>query len=473
MPIQFNLPNIAADTPLKSSVPDFMSALKQGLELGYMPRHHENEEYGSELANKINEAKAKYAMQQEQATLRSKQGSLSLLPLRQQLLKAKYDAALASAQKAKYFQDMMNDYFRGQGSNPSSTQPTSNRNNVGSFAEQLLGGVERNESPTMGQGLLNTEPQEPIQTQQPQGKQLPFGINKDDFMKAMFYKMAGLTPPTNHGNTLTGSAREAESMMELRNKYGSDSRVVKEAEAKEEQNKRRQDDLSEIRNRESFGAKPGDVPIKDPNTNSIIGFRKQTTEKQKEASKNIGLFNYFYPMVVKGAAPFSGPGATYKMEEAARKYKTDPKSAKLIDDLYIADKALTNTTISEAARFQAGRTNQTYNRYAESLKADDVPAKFKRWIKEGLVPSEANLKAGIRWQQEMNKAEKKAQRSIPATYDYYFNPDQHFENQQKMQQANEPDDIEEKNVIIIDPTGKKFETTEENAKHLPKGWRHG
>jgi hypothetical protein len=28
-------------------------------------------------------------------------------------------------------------------------------------------------------------------------------------------------------------------------------------------------------------------------------------------------------------------------------------------------------------------------------------------------------------------------------------------------------------VIVIDPSGKKFRTTKENAMNLPEGWRHG
>lgn len=33
--------------------------------------------------------------------------------------------------------------------------------------------------------------------------------------------------------------------------------------------------------------------------------------------------------------------------------------------------------------------------------------------------------------------------------------------------------VESDKVIVIDPNGKRFETTKENAAHLPEGWRHG
>jgi|GEM_PF-5267591 hypothetical protein len=459
MAIQFNLPNIVGDNPLKSSVPDYMSAIKQGMELGYMPRTHQNTEFGKELANKINEAKAKYAMQQEAATLQGKQGELSLLPLRRQMLQAQYDAQLSKAKQAKFYQDMMNDYFSDKRNNVGSTVAEPKTEAPTSFAEQLLRSNPKEEFTPGGQGMFAPQP-EP--SPQPTGQQLPFGINKDDFMKAMFYKQAGLTPPTNKEAALTGSARDAESMLRLKQQYGENSTVVKQAEAIEKAKSQRQEDLSDIRHRQLNGLKPGDTEIKDPNTGQTIGFKKQTTEKQKESAKNISLFNSLYPLAFKGAAPFSGPGATFKMEEAARKYNTDKKSAKMIDDLLVADKALTNTTVSEASRFQAGRTNQTYNRYAESLKADDVSARIKKWIKEGLVPASANLKAGMRWQQELNKAEKKALKSIPATQDYYFDPDKQFEHEQNMHHGNESEEIEDEKII----NGKTY--VKENGKWYEK-----
>jgi hypothetical protein len=463
--------------PEETGSPDYVNALTKGIELGYKPRKLESEVYGQELANRINEGKAATSKEQAIADLKhtmmqtSNLGAeASLLPLRKMLLKAQYDEALAKAQKNKYFQDLMNDYFRGKGTKVNAPLPESKPEVPMSFAEQLLSSQPREEFTPTGQGLFAPQPQaEPA----PTGQQLPFGINKDDFMKAMFYKQAGLTVPSNKETALTGSARDAESMLRLKEQYGENSAVYKQAEAMEKAKAQRLEDLSEIRHRQVNGLRPGDTPLKDPNTGELIGYRKQTTEKQKEAAKNISLFNSLYPLAFKGASPYSGPGATFRMEEDARKYKTDKAAQKRMDALLIADKALTNTTISEAARFQAGRTNQTYNRYAESLKADDVPARIKKWIKEGLLPASANLKAGVTWQQELNKAEKKALKSIPATHNYYFDPDKQFEHEQSMHQENEPEEAENNTVIVIDPNGKKFETTEENAKHLPKGWKRG
>jgi hypothetical protein len=234
-----------------------------------------------------------------------------------------------------------------------------------------------------------------------------------------------------HENTLTGPARDAESMKILRDKYGKDSAEVKEAEADINFKRQRNEDLSSIRHRQINGLKPGDTEIKDPNSGETIGFKKQTTDKQKEMAKNVVLFNELYPLVFNGAGLLSGPGATLKLEEAARNYKTNPKSREIIDNFNIALKALTTTAVTEAARFGAGRTNQTFNRFVETLKAEDIPATFKKLIKEYEIPYQANIKAGVRWQQILNAAEKKANSQIPATMDYYFDPEKQFAHEQE------------------------------------------
>lgn len=242
-------------------------------------------------------------------------------------------------------------------------------------------------------------------------------------------------------NTLTGPARDAESMRILRDKYGKDSPEVKEAEADINFKRQRNEDLSDIRHRQLNGLKAGDTEIKDPTTGETIGFKKQTTDKQKEMAKNIVLFNELYPLVFKGAGILSGPGATLKLAEAARTYKTNPESKKLIDDFNIALKALTTTAVTEAARFGAGRTNQTFNRFVETLKAEDIPATFKKLIKEYEIPYEANVKAGYAWQKILNNAEKKANKQIPATMDYYFDPERQFAYEQERIGSNKKPDF--------------------------------
>ena len=251
-------------------------------------------------------------------------------------------------------------------------------------------------------------------------------------------------------HTLTGPAREAESMRELRDKYGANSREVKDAEAIQRANIQRQEDLSTIRHRQMNGLKPGDTEIKEPNTGEVIGFRKQTTDKQKEQAKNTTLFNQLYPLVFNGASILSGPGATEKLYNAARSYKTNPASKKIIDDFLIAEKAATTTAVTEAARFGAGRTNQTFNRFVETLKSEDIPTKLKKWIKEFGIPYEANLKAGQRWQKELNKAEKLANKQIPATMDYYFDPDRQFAHEQEKVGLQAEESVNESNKNLED-----------------------
>jgi len=251
-------------------------------------------------------------------------------------------------------------------------------------------------------------------------------------------KRTGVNPfAINKESALTGAARDAESMKLLAEREGKNSETYKMAEAIQRDKKQMHEDLSAIRQRQANGLKPGDTEIKDQQTGQVIGFRKQTTDKQKEAAKNTILFNQLYPLV-QGSAKLSGPGATARFEEAARTYHTNPNSKKIIDDLLIADKAASTTAVTEASRFNAGHTNQTFNRLVDTLKSEDIPKKLKKWIKEYGIPAEANIKADKRWQEELNKAEKLANSRIPATMDYYFDPDKQFAHQQEQQNAENP-----------------------------------
>lgn len=264
------------------------------------------------------------------------------------------------------------------------------------------------------------------------GQHLLDVLRNDPIKRAYFkhkYKFDPLA--VDKGAALTGAARDAESMQKLREQYGTDSPIVKEAEAINHAKQQQHEDLNAIRHRQLNGLKPGDTEIKDPSSGQVIGFRKQTTDKQKDAAKNTVLFNQLYRLVYKVADKLSGPGATKHLYDAARTYKTNPASRKLIDDFYIAEKAATTTAVTEASRFGAGKTNQTFNRFAETIKSEDLNGKLKKWIKEFGIPGEASLKAGKQWQEELNKAEKLANKKIPATMDYYFDPDKQFAHQQE------------------------------------------
>lgn len=397
---------MALGIPLPGS---FGEALNQGVNTGsgMFARIMQPILQREQLAQQMKIHKDALALQQAAAGRAS-----ALAPLNQRIAELKLAKAERESDPAKqlaYMQEILHGIHGAHG-NQAQGQPS----------QDIM-------KPFTGMGMPSNEEIENPTIQAPSPEQLQnagFNFTPEE---QMALSMAGIKVPK--PPALTGIAREAESLAQLRQMHGKDSPIVKEAEAMQKAKAQQHADLSEIRHRQLNGLKPGDTEIKDPQTGEVIGFRKQTDAKQKEAAKNQVLFNEIYPLAYKGGAPFSGPGATLRLHKAAQAYNTDPKARKLIDNLMIALKAASNTTITEAARFSAGRTNQTYNRFLETIKTEDLNNKLKKWIKEFEIPSSANLRAGMEWQKILNKAEKKANRSIPATYDYYFDPEKQFAHQ--------------------------------------------
>lgn len=264
-----------------------------------------------------------------------------------------------------------------------------------------------------------------------------------------------------------GAARNALDLERLKKEYGEGSEVYQNAKAEQEANIQGKRDLSLIRDRTISGLKPGERWIKDENTGERIGIQHTLNEKERNAEEGRAMFNELYPIVYKGAAPFSGEGSIRKLEEAAANYKTDPNARKMFDDFLLAEKALTATVVNEAATLNAGKTNQTYRQLRESLIADDIPRKIKSLIKQYQIPASANLKSALSFQKLLNEATTNSRKMVPATRDLYFSPE--LQNKKSQQQELSTP----KSVIVINPEGKRFETTEENAAHLPEGWKRG
>jgi len=397
------------------NVPSFGEALNQGVNTGssMFARIMEPILKREQLAQQMKIHKDALALQQAAAGR-----AAALAPLNQKIAELKLAKAEREADPAKqtaYFQQLLH-----------GIRSAHNEQNQGMPNQEIM-------QPFTGMGLPSLEEMEHPTVTAPTPDQLQQGGFNFTPEEQMALGMAGFKLPKQP--TLTGAARDVESIEQLKQLHGADSPIVKKAEAIQQAEAQRHADLSEIRHRQLNGLKPGDTEIKDPNSGEVIGFRKQTDAKQKEAAKNTVLFNELYPLVYKGGAPFSGPGATLRLHNAVKAYKTDPRAKKLVDDFMISLKAAGNTTITEAARFSAGRTNQTYNRFLETIKTEDLNNKLKKWIKEFEIPPSANLRAGIEWQKILNKAEKKANSRIPATYDYYFDPETQFAHQNEQNQV--------------------------------------
>ena len=434
-------------------VPDYAKAVRSGLEnfiktneARYAPQMSQADLQRKLYENVTKGAEAKYAEPNQQMGLKQKEaainhmaaqtalsrGNVSLIPYYKKLYEAQANEHATKASQARQQQDMfaqLRENVMGNGN-----QMSNNQNQGTDYMSALR-----------GQELPQGNAPRPVQ----QNIQLPGGVNKEDILRALTYKAFDLKAPSGKESAYTGAAREGLDMARLKNQYGENSEEYKNAQSIQHAKEQRNEDISEIRQRQMHGLKPGDTEIKDPNTGETIGFRKQTTEKQKEAAKNLHLFNGFYPLVVNGGAPFVGSDAAYQLQQTISKAKSNPIEREKLINFMIAEKGLTNSTITEAARFSSGKTNQTYNRYADSLKTENITPKLKKWLKEYGIDSEINREVGKRWQETMNKFEKEANQRIPATMDYYFDPDKQFANQLKEQGNAENNNSDEERKVTI------------------------
>jgi hypothetical protein len=249
---------------------------------------------------------------------------------------------------------------------------------------------------------------------------------------------------------------------------------VKKEEYKAAHQTEAQKDLSDLRARTKAGLKAGEKEFFDDKTGLPLGKEIPLTQAERESERGNIQFNEMYPYVYKGGAPFSGQGSIKRLEQAAANYKTDPKAKKLFDDLVLADKILAATTVNEATTLKSGHQVQTFNNLKKSLEAQDVPETIKRLIKEYQLPSSLQLHAAMRYQKIISVARKKAIKNTPATQRLFYNPEMEAQHEQEANSLASPqanNDVSE--VIVIDPQGKRFKTTEVNAAHLPKGWSRG
>ena len=386
---------------------------------------------------------------------------------------------------------LLNDYFSG--GKGAQGQPSSQQSFLPSIGAALRGGNQpqgQGQFPALQERImqggmpqdnaipqLNEQAVSPMEASAPQGSGNGLNmeaIKSSPILRGWFKKHFGIDPASaDRGSAYTGSAREGLDLARLKKQFGENSEEYRNAEAISHAKEQQRKDLSEKRQRELHGLRPGDTPIIDPDTGEEIGYSKQLTKDQAMQEENKIKFDMLYPYVVEGASVFSGLGATKKLEQAARTYKTNPQSKKLIDDFLIAEKALTNTTVTEAARFGSGKQNQVFNRYRESLQASDIHDKLKKWIKEFEIPSEANRNAGRRWQKILDEVDNKSKKMVPARRSYFNDPEKQFQHDQEQFASQREKESAPDTIIVIDPSGKRFETTADNAAHLPTGWKRG
>lgn len=295
-------------------------------------------------------------------------------------------------------------------------------------------------------------------------------LRADPVKRAYFkYKFKFDPLAVEKGDVLHGPARDASDLAKLKTQVGENSEVYQNAKAAYDAQLDAKKDLRDLRARTKSGLKAGEKEFYDEKTGAPLGKEIPLTAKERESEEGNILFNELYPYVYKGASSFSGEGSIRRLEQAASNYKSDPKARKLFDDYLLAEKMMAATTVNEASTLKAGHTNQTYNRLQASLEAQDIPKIVKKLIKEYGVPSSAQLRAAMRYQKLLSNARIKARKSTPATQKLFYNPEMQAQHESGQLTGN----TEPKAVIVLDPNGKRFETTEENAAHLPKGWKRG
>lgn len=299
-------------------------------------------------------------------------------------------------------------------------------------------------------------------------------IKNNPILRGYFKKHFGIDLGAGESNVLHGPARDAADLAKLKKEVEAgriEPEVYDNAKAAYDAQLDAKRDLRDLRARTKEGLKPGEKQFFDKTTGEPLGKEIPLTAKERESEEGNILFNELYPYVYQGAAPFSGEGSIRRLENAARNYKTDAKARKLFDDFLLADKMLAATTVNEAATLKAGKTNQSYNQLKESLSAQDIPSAVKNLIKQYQLPASAQLKAAMRYQQLLSDARKKARKSTPATQKLFYNPEMQSQHEARQEEGNLAPIAN--TVIVIDPNGNQFETTEENAAHLPAGWKRG
>lgn len=250
-------------------------------------------------------------------------------------------------------------------------------------------------------------------------------LKENPILRGWFKHKFGYDPlAEDKENSLHGPARDAEDLEKVKNKYGEDSEIYKNAKAQYDASLDAKKDLRDIRARTKAGLKTGEKEFFDENSGEPLGKEIPLTAKERESEEGNIIFNALYPLVYKGGFPFSGEGSIGRLEKAAANYKTNPAARKAFDDLLLSEKALAATVVNEASTLKAGRTNRTYAMLKESLDSQDIPNIIKKLIKQYQIPASASLKASMRYQKALSDARKKAAKYTPATRKLFYNPEQ-------------------------------------------------
>lgn len=323
------------------------------------------------------------------------------------------------------------------------------------------------QSMPQGQGMFPIDDQG-MQIQSGLEKPSSKGLTKEQIKRAAAKMAFGidLLKPSSADKSLAyqGVAREGYDLARLKNDFGENSEEYRNALSLYNAKLQNSKDLQKLRERTIGGLKPGDKWIIDPESGEHVGIETKLTPKEIERESGRNLFDIIYPYVYQGAGPFSGEGSINNLRAHIKNYKTNPQSQKIVDDYLLADKLMSAAVVNEAATLNSGKTNQTYNRLYESLKAGDIPKQIDKILKQYKLPAEAQIKAAVRFHKILIDATKQANQLVPATKKLYFDPSSQFNPSLMKENTKKEIDEIQKNIKQIKPEKPISEMTDEEIE---------
>jgi|WetSurMetagenome_2_1015567.scaffolds.fasta_scaffold09123_5 hypothetical protein len=433
---------------------DLGQAIRSGLE-NYKAFHQARfEPQKLEYENKIKEAQAKYAMQQELAKLQHYQAGTSSL---QQSMAEKRQ----SAERRNYLQQLLenpNMPISNQGSgHPGHMTPHGYEGsltgvpaqdlyaNTGEDREAEQEAIDRidranntgeNESslpavPKFAQNLSQAlKPKEnPVVKSQLQRLEeiynnLPL-YRKD--LEALGYK-----PGSSKNFSPTNTMKDIQALIDVNSGFVPGTKRTQRFSNPQEQQQYKDayehtmqlkeetaNALNEQRKRRASGLPQGQEYINNEQ-GEHIAISRPLVEREKKEYGGRNYFNVVYPDILKSLSYYSGEGSITRFHNDISNYKNSPKAQKRIINYLSAIQLLPSTMVKENATVGGANTNQVYNRLVKSLQSSDIPTKLEDVEIQFRLPKDAKLKAGLQFQNTLNKATQ-ASEKIPARVTEYLN----------------------------------------------------
>jgi len=210
------------------------------------------------------------------------------------------------------------------------------------------------------------------------------------------------------------------------------------------------------------GLKQGEHYVYDPETHEKVGVQRPYTAKEREDESGRHFFNEVFPTINNGFKDFIGKDSVKHFIHYADNYGKDPIATRKIDDLLLAEKLTTSGIVKEAATLGAGKTNMTYRNLLKSFPGSDIPHLIERYGKELKLPTDAFVKAGVRFNHMLNQATEKSINSVPAVKTIHYHPEKYLKSDEQKQAALE--EHHETITIRNKKTGKTETVSKAEAK---------